>query len=410
MATCMFRTLSTRHVIQRLLDNARISTLGRRTLLSEAYYGNEIWQKRKRLAMDMVELQLKLDRDFVDLKKPVPSIELHIFVDNIMTTAQLQTGEQYLYCHRHSIVARHLRKATIHAWFRACIRLNEPERAFKTLLNKINYGLFPDMMMFNILLNMFLKIEDYANAAMVAMEMMHTEVLDDTAPLSQHLALYACLKYLSSGTEIEDHQLPHLGMTLADATRGQSSLFYRSYHVIGYSMVPTRLDQGLKALHKIAALAEKDCILQDAVSKLQSAVENSDNEQLQESLQETVHKLNENNSIIDKPVDDLLQDLVKNIPNLETKDIEQYPTTLLEWHESNVHAVQRQREAKEAYIRSLKEARLEKLLQETGGIKYWLNKREQGNTQTEEKKDSFEDVEYIDKEQLAEEIENTNRL
>ncbi|XP_033116342.1 28S ribosomal protein S27, mitochondrial-like [Anneissia japonica] len=407
MATAMFRTLSTsRAVIQRLFDHVRATNIGKRTLLSEAYYGNEVWQKRKRLAMDMVELQLKLDRDFLDFKKPVPSIELHIFVDNIMTTAHLQTAEEYLYSHRHSSVARHLRKATIHAWFRACLRLNEPERALRTLSDKTNYGLFPDMIMFNILIDTFLKNEDYTNAAVVAMEMMHTEVLDETTPLAQHLALYTCLKYLTSDTEIEDDKLQNLGWTLADATRDQTSLLARSYHVIGYSMISDKLNSSVRALERIADLAENECILQEAISKLESAIENSeDREKLQDQFQNAVKKLRENNSIVDKPVDDLIQSLVEKLTSLEADDIEQYPTMLLDWHQSNVHAVQRQRDAKEAYVRSLKEAKLEKLLQATGGVQYWLDKREQEAKGIQEEKESFEDVEFIDKEELAKEVE-----
>lgn len=62
------------------------------------------------------------------------------------------------------------------------------------------------------------------------------------------------------------------------------------------------------------------------------------------------------------------------IGNLEKDDIDNYPKVLRDWHSTCVEAIKLQKEDKNQMERKAKEARLEKLLQEVGGVEYWIEK------------------------------------
>ncbi|XP_022108449.1 28S ribosomal protein S27, mitochondrial-like isoform X2 [Acanthaster planci] len=363
------------------ISEATVRVIGQRTLLTDAYKGTSAWRTRKILATNMDELKITLDADFFDFKKPVASVDLHKFMDNISDEHDLKSAEQYLYCHRHSSVAHHLRASTMHSFIRTCLDLGQADTAVKVLQDKTNYGVFPDNFTFNLLLDDYLERGDIKGAAAVAMEMMTLEVLTDEEPLSRLLALYCCHRYLKSGDSARE-VMHDLGMTFADATRGQTSLLSSSYHALGLVMAG-RLKQAARFLQ---AEAERTgdggpCLVQEVVEGLLAVPEEQPDveEELRGQLQECVSRLQAEGRISAESLDSLVTtEILPEIQRLQADHThaEQYPEMLAEWHRQHVEAVRRQIRAAQEYEMSLKKKKLEKLLEATGGLRYWLQKEE----------------------------------
>lgn len=68
------------------------------------------------------------------------------------------------------------------------------------------------------------------------------------------------------------------------------------------------------------------------------------------------------------------RDLLPRLAELEKEDIENYPQVLKSWIESCEEAIKRQEEEKKAMERAAKEARLEELMKEVGGVEYWIER------------------------------------
>ncbi|XP_038068783.1 28S ribosomal protein S27, mitochondrial-like [Patiria miniata] len=365
-----------------------VAIRGQRTLLTDAYKGTSAWRTRKILAVNMDELKISLDADFFDFKKPVASVDLHKFIDNISDEHDLKSAEQYLFCHRHSPVAHHLRASTAHCFIRACLDLGQANTAFKVLQDKTNYGLFPDNFTFNLVLDDYLEKRNIKGAAMVAMEMMTLEVLTNQEPLSQLLALYACHQYLKSGDSTEE-EMHNLGMTFADATRSQTSLLSSSYHALGLVMAG-RLKQAISFLQATTDLTgdNEPCVAQQAVEQIQTALESRSDvkEELRSKLQECLSKLQADSKISAESLDSLVAaETLPKVQELQQNHThsEKYPEMLAEWHLEHVEAVRRQIRAAQEYETSLKRTKLEKLLEATGGLKYWLEKEERRKRERE---------------------------
>lgn len=344
-----------------------------RNILSDAYRAEDIWQNRKRLDVQMDDLRVKLDQNLLTLKKPVASVELQKFLDNIINEDELNASEKYIYSFRHTPVAHHLRPYTIHSWIRVCLDFHQPLRALKALQNKTHYGLFPDIYTFNLLLDDFVRSKDYESAYLVAKELMLIEVMDSSTPLAQTLSLYTCHKFLKENT-VQEEEKWYLGMTLADATRGSPSCLSRSYHMIGYCMMGN-----LKPICKVVDtwFAENDerIVTQEAVDHLKEALKSNDKEEMKTNLQELIQRLESSGRIEMASLDELVEKtLLPKIAELEEGDIHNYPKTLDDWHDDCIKAIKLQEEELKAMEKASKEARLEKLLQEVGGVDYWIEK------------------------------------
>ncbi|XP_071844233.1 small ribosomal subunit protein mS27-like [Apostichopus japonicus] len=348
---------------------------GHRNILSDAYRAEDAWQNRKRLEVHMDDLRVKLDQDLLTLKKPVASVDLQKFIDNIINEDELKASEQYIYSFRHTPVAHHLRPYTIHSWLRVCLDFHQPLRALRALQDKTHYGLFPDIYTFNLLLDHFLRSKDYHNAYLVAKEMMLIEVMNSSTPLAQALSLYACHHLLKQGSPQEDEKWS-IGMTLADATRDNSSCLSRSYHVIGYCMTGNIKPISKILDHWLSGSSEDDKIVtQEAVDHLKEALETAVTEDAKMKIQEQFQSLESSGRIEKASLDELIETtILPVVGNLEKDGIDNYPKVLRDWHSTCVEAIKLQKEDKNQMERKAKEARLEKLLQEVGGVEYWIEK------------------------------------
>ncbi|XP_071794928.1 small ribosomal subunit protein mS27-like [Asterias amurensis] len=377
----------------------------RRTFLSDAYKGTSAWRTRRLLAVNMDELKIMLDANFFDLKKPVSSIDLHKFIDNVSDEHQLQSAEQYLYCHRHSPMTNHLRASTVHCYIRTCIDLGMSDKALKVLKDKTNYGLFPDNFTNNLLLGDYLQREDVRGAATVAMEMMRLEILTNDEHLSQLLSLYACHQYLKSGqnTQEETHDL---GMTFADATRGQTSLLSRSYHIIGLSMAG-RYKEVAQVLQSVADGNKEPCVVNEVIERLQGEMENptEGNQETISNIQDLLTRLQAEDKILAESLDSLIISetlpLIKEVEKNHSH-LKMYPLMLEEWHKEHIEAVKNQIKAAQDHERSIKEQKLEKLLEAVGGIKYWTEKEERRRQEEAKEEERIRELETGDLQTQAE--------
>uniref|UniRef100_S4RZV1 Mitochondrial ribosomal protein S27 n=1 Tax=Petromyzon marinus TaxID=7757 RepID=S4RZV1_PETMA len=238
----------------------------RRTLLSAAYTDPARWEEtRKPEPQSLVKLAKLMD-GLHDSKLPVSSLSIARFVDNISSREEVDQAEYYLYkkkmvCRefassgvmfrrfRHSENSLCLREWTIHNWLRKCLQYGAKDKALYTIQNKVQYGIFPDPYGFNLLLDTYIKADDFKGAAQVAVEVMLQEAFDWTS--TQLLALHALHGFLSgqpdvSGQWQEDR---NIGAALLLAGLAQNTTAGYSSQLMGSAKIgKVELMKGLRAV------------------------------------------------------------------------------------------------------------------------------------------------------------------
>ncbi|XP_072037951.1 LOW QUALITY PROTEIN: small ribosomal subunit protein mS27-like [Amphiura filiformis] len=349
---------------------------GCRTVMSESFVNTDVWRQRRKLNTNMNELSIQLDRDFYDEKRPVASVELHKFIDNMADSDDVEIAQGYLYCHRHSVMAPHLKDSTRHCWIRGCMDYNREDVALTTLKERTHYGIFLDSYTFSLFIDSYLKKNNFKGAAMVAVEMMNQEVLDETEPLLQLLALYACHMYMTKEQPAQEESW-NVGMTLADASRGKQrsgTLLGRSYHVLGYAMAGN-LSKTLRILQSVESEGDEaqPYIVQEAVDKLKNLVDNQaeKDEHLISQIQETIEKLESEGKISSESLDSLLPtQLLNHITQYENNYTTGYAQKLQEWHQEYLDGVQKMQQLEKEQEIAQKLTRLDELRMEVEGLEY----------------------------------------
>ncbi|CAG9819462.1 unnamed protein product [Phaedon cochleariae] len=168
-----------------------------RTFLSQAYYCQEVWDRRLNSPIlqkvNLDDLYYELESRFLKTRQ-VSAVEVDIFANAVTDDTFVDELLDILYKLRLTADTGNTLNSTSHAVVRALLRCGKKDDLLNTLDDRLNYGLFLDYYTANLLMDSFYKSSDYASGARVASQLMLQEEYEH--PITHSFALLHCYNYL----------------------------------------------------------------------------------------------------------------------------------------------------------------------------------------------------------------------
>ncbi|KAI5702987.1 hypothetical protein M8J76_012074 [Diaphorina citri] len=142
-------------------------------------------------------MYLELDQQYNRHKK-LHAIDVDLYVNSISNDAYTEELEDILYKFRLTPSTVDTMDSTQHAVIRLYLKLNKTQELLEILDDRLNYGVFPDEYCNNLLINHFIKSNNYRDASKIASLQMLQE--DFSNEITKYFSLYSCLKYLQAPT------------------------------------------------------------------------------------------------------------------------------------------------------------------------------------------------------------------
>ncbi|XP_066973114.1 small ribosomal subunit protein mS27 [Macrobrachium rosenbergii] len=173
-----------------------------RTFLSAAYRCEDAWSNRLKCPLvagiNSSDYIYDLDRKFKNEGK-ISAIDVDLLVNKLEPTEAKninQDLEEVVQRLRRSPETIHTLPSTSHAVLRMLLDSRRTKLMLKLLSNPLEFGVFPDHYMSNLLMDTFIEEKNYTAAARVASVLMLQE--DFGPPLTQALAMASCYLYATS--------------------------------------------------------------------------------------------------------------------------------------------------------------------------------------------------------------------
>ncbi|XP_068984625.1 small ribosomal subunit protein mS27 [Bombus flavifrons] len=182
---------------RKLYHELHKTVVQKRSFLSEAYRCENAWKARLQCSLlqkyKPEDLFITLDNKFfIDGK--VSAIDIDIFANTIRSKDQVEELLSIIQKLRKSAETTNTLDSTHHAVIRYLFDNDLTEKLMNVLHDRLKYGIFPDYVCYNMLMDAYIKKEDYASAAKVAVLPMLQEDTDNL--ITNALSIYACHKYL----------------------------------------------------------------------------------------------------------------------------------------------------------------------------------------------------------------------
>ncbi|XP_012144096.1 uncharacterized protein LOC100876805 [Megachile rotundata] len=171
----------------------------KRSFLSEAYRCEEAWKARLQSPLlqkvNPENLFLRLEQQYTS-KGKISAVDIDIFANSVVEKYQSEELLYLLHKLRLTVETTNTLDSTHHAVIRYLLGHDCTDELITVLHDRLNYGIFPDHVLYNILMDTYIKKQDYASAAKIAVLPMLQE--DTENPITNAFSVYSCHKYLEN--------------------------------------------------------------------------------------------------------------------------------------------------------------------------------------------------------------------
>lgn len=297
-------------------------SIGRRCLLSAAYTDTTVWDQRQKDPQNIAQLASLMDRSY-ERKFPVSSLTIARFIDNLSSREEVDQAEYYLYKFRHSPNCWYLRDWTIHSWFRHCLKYGARDKALYTLKNKVQFGMFPDDFTFNLLIDSYIKDEDFKGACAVVEEVMLQESFEKIS--TQILSLYALSRYLDTKPALTWQEERNIGASLLLAGLKQQNSVGFSAQLLGCALIgKVELSRGIHSVFHQMPLIWTSGYLGRALVIMETVCSDSRDVKLSKEVLDSVEKILEDLSRVPQEASDGQKSLLDEEDERELEKLPQY--------------------------------------------------------------------------------------